>query len=675
MQSRVFKTLFAFAVCSVAALGQGSDGLRPFNKPEEFTIRSRKPEELQNLPSPLPTAPPTVSVPHPNATEFKLTLDEAIRTALENSEVIRVLAANTATSTGQTIYGPAIAHTDIDSALASFDPVLSANNSYRRDSSDMPLILGGIEGILGTRSNQNDFSVGVSQSNLAGGEASLDFTDTWTRSGPRRTLNPQNIPTLEASYTQPLLAGRGVAANRVPILLARIQTEQSYFRFKDSYQRMVESVIRGYWNLVFARTDLWAREQQVELAKFLYEQADAQKEAGLGDIGSVAQRKVALANFRVSLIAARAALLDAEAAMKNVLGFPPNDGIRLVPITPPTREEIEFNWPELVELSTTYRPDVIEAKLILDADRQRLIQAKNNAQPTLNAVARYRWNGISGEFPSGTSFRSRLNQSGGYTLGINFSLPVRLRASRANLRSTELALAQDRANLKQTQHAATHDVATTLRGLASTYAQYEAQTEVRQAAFENLEQLAAQELSGLANFQVVLQGISDWGNAVSSEARSLTGYNSQLASLELETGTILETHGIRFYEERYGSLGPWGKHGPCYEYPQDLRPQENSMRYEIGEEPAEKFFNLDQAPRRESQQRSGDMEDDWESLDDPIDDSSDPMDDFDPLDEPNNGFEVDRTPASKAGPSLGPAARASAPPIPIRPKWKRVAGR
>ena len=45
-------------------------------------------------------------------------MDEAIQIALANADVIRVLTGTTATSTGQTIYDPAITNTDIDAARA-----------------------------------------------------------------------------------------------------------------------------------------------------------------------------------------------------------------------------------------------------------------------------------------------------------------------------------------------------------------------------------------------------------------------------------------------------------------------------------------------------------------------------------------------------------------------------
>ena len=37
-----------------------------------------------------------------------------------------------------------------------------------------------------------------------------------------------------------------------------------YFQFKDSMQEQVRGVIDAYWSLVAARTDVWARRQQVE---------------------------------------------------------------------------------------------------------------------------------------------------------------------------------------------------------------------------------------------------------------------------------------------------------------------------------------------------------------------------------------------------------------------------
>ena len=91
----------------------------------------------------------------------------------------------------------------------------------------------------------------------------------------------------------------------------------------------------------------------------------------------------------------------------------------------------------------------------------------------------------------------------------------------------------------------------------------------------------------------VLQAINDWGTAVNSEAFALTAYNSQLGRLERESGTILEAHGVRMYEEKYGSLGPLVKCEPVACYPETNPPTLNADRYPAGTEPSEKSFRLD----------------------------------------------------------------------------------
>src|SRR5262245_27461098 len=90
--------------------------------PEQRTVAVRDPSQLP--PAPIPPLPPprTVTDPQPGTQEWHLSLDEAIRTALVNAKVIRVLAGATAVSSGRTIYDAAIVNTTIDQEQARFDP-------------------------------------------------------------------------------------------------------------------------------------------------------------------------------------------------------------------------------------------------------------------------------------------------------------------------------------------------------------------------------------------------------------------------------------------------------------------------------------------------------------------------------------------------------------------------
>jgi outer membrane protein TolC len=410
-------------------------------------------------------------------------------------------------------------------------------------------------------------------------------------------LNPQSRSSLEWSYLQPLLQGGGYPANVAPIVIARIDTERSFFRMKDSMQRMVLGVIEAYWGLVFARTDLWVRKKQVEQGEFGFKRADAQFRVGRETAGNVAQARSALQNFIAAEITARGNVLQREDALRNILGLPPANGAVLVPCSPPLTQWMETDWHQLVDLAEAYRPEIVELKLIIEADQQQLLLARNQALPRVDAFALYRWNGLAGRTPDRRILFAGPGEFPEWEYGVNFSVPLGLRQERAAMRRQELVILRDRANLDQGLHRAVHELAIAYRNLAQFYQEYQSLQKAREAARVNLEAQYADFISGstLARQTIylnVLQAITNWGNAVSAEAQALSEYNIELANLELQTGTILEAHGIRFVEERYGSIGPLGRLAAPRCYPRDVRPCPNADRYEKTSQPAENAFNL-----------------------------------------------------------------------------------
>jgi outer membrane protein TolC len=343
--------------------------------------------------------------------------------------------------------------------------------------------------------------------------------------------------------------------------------------------------------LVFARTDAWTRARQVEQNEEALRRAEARLRVGLADLAEVAQARSSLANFRASLIGAQATLLNQEAALADIMGLPPS--AHFLPISPPTAQRLQVNWDGVVRLAEERRPDLIELKLIIEADQQMLYQARDQARPRLDASVLYRWNGLEGVQPNGMEISTRAGQFTDWNLGVNFSVPIALRQGRAVLRRQQLILARDRANLDEGLLGAAHNLALRVRNLAQDYDQYQAFHEARVAARINLDRQLESYRRGRTILLNVLQAITDWGNAVSSESQSLTQYNTELAFLEQESGTILETHGVRFVEERYRSIGPLGTWGPMCCYPKDLRPGPNAPKYPTEDRPAEEFFELE----------------------------------------------------------------------------------
>ncbi len=515
--------LRAVGIILVAALAgcQGAREVRDLVHPEQTRIEFRSPESLPQTPFPSVSPPRTVLNPDGGGPQMLLPLDEAILIALENSEVIRVLAGNTAVSTGQTIYDPAIANTAIDAATGRFNPNLSINNTFAEDQNPTGVFIGPPPGaaIVGTDTGRYNLDGQLSQTNPLGGTASLRVGVAQSEFDPGPSpLNPRTGHFTEMSYVQPLLQGGGLEANLAPVLIARLDTERSYFQFKDGMQDLVRGVVNGYWSLVFARTDRWAREQQVAQLQFAYERELARVERELGNTADLAQARLALSNFRATLVSAEANVLQREAALLNIMGLSPTEVGEVIPTTPPHVDQVEFNWQELLYLAERYRPDIIELKLIIEADEQRRYIAENNAQPSLDAIASYRWDGLRGVTPAGPAISTNGGAYTDWTLGVNFSVPLGLRQERAALRRQDEIILRDRANLTQGLHSATHQLALDMRSLDQFYAQYGAFREARDAARENLMQQSSEFFNGRTIFLNVLQAVASWGDAVSAEA-------------------------------------------------------------------------------------------------------------------------------------------------------------
>lgn len=604
MNNHYLKIITILLMLTLVAPRATGDEPWKFILPEQRCIQVRDPSQICRAQIPMVPRPPTILDPRFNSPPRPLSLSDVINISLSNLEVVRVLGGVSASSTGRTVYDVAITNATIDQQRGVFDPTLRLNNTWGH--TDTPTAVfdalnPGASLLRGTTNDSQAFDFGLSKRMVTGGVIDFGVLSTENNIGPGTLpLNPATRSSATMSLTQPLLQGGGTRVNKVPIVLARINTERSFFQYKDSVQTHVQSVIAGYWALVQARTDLWARQQQVKQLEFANNQALARLEVGDADKGATAQTQLAYENFRASLITAEANVLQREAALRNVMGIPPYEEERMIPVSSLVDEKVDINWDGILNLAETQRPDIIELKLILEADQENLLLRRNQALPTLNGVALYRWNGLEGTMPNGGSLQSGGGQFDDWNLGVNFSVPLGLRTGRALLRQQELLIQRDRANLDQGLHAAVHTLAQNLRNLDQFYEQYLRFKAVREAAKINLEQQLYRFKVGNVQFIVVLQAVVDWGNAVSSEASALVQYNTELASLERETGTILEAHGIAFYEERFGSISPLGRCADPACYPLANRPTPTVDRYPSGPEASEEFFDLQSPVDRNS---------------------------------------------------------------------------
>src|SRR5262249_10126861 len=152
---------------------------------------------------------------------------------------------------------------------------------------------------------------------------------------------------------------------------------------------LVRGVIEAYWNLVQARVNVWARKIQEEQSKEAYERESARFKTGFSDVGIVSQTRVTYNQFRANRIAAEADVLTREGTLRNLLNLPPSDNRQLIPTSVPATQRLPHDWDQLVLLAEQRRPDIVELKIVVEADQVRLLQAENQALPRLDAVALY----------------------------------------------------------------------------------------------------------------------------------------------------------------------------------------------------------------------------------------------------------------------------------------------
>ena len=330
--------------------------------PEQRTIdQYLDPDSLPSVPMPSIPPPRTVTNLRPETPDWKLSLDDAIRVALENTRVVarpdrhhRHLQRADHLRRGHHQHDHRSAAGGVRCRLSRKTTCGGFTNTPNgQPNITLASITTGIAPIpptilISARPMPIKTTLGMTKNNVLGGQLGLSYGENFQRfynfnssinpfAASGYPLNPEQTSTIQLSYTQPFLQGAGFQVNMAPIVIARLNTQVSFFQYKDSVQELVRSVAEAYWTLVQNRTNAWARKIQVDQSKEAFEREAARLKIGLGDQeqrGAGESRRIC--NFKANLVAADAAVLASEGTLRNLLGLPPDDDRRIVPISMPT---------------------------------------------------------------------------------------------------------------------------------------------------------------------------------------------------------------------------------------------------------------------------------------------------------------------------------------------------
>ena len=554
----------------------------------------------------------------PEAEEiWPMTLQEAIRIGLDNSEIVRVIPfgaqgipiggfepspLNTGAGAGvagalgagslESVYDPAIQETQIAQALSVFDTAFTTNLTWGKSTQPFnnavqggTLSLTGVKTVVLSVQDTANFAIGLQKRNATGGLMSIVHNVQWLYQNSTFLTYPSAYTTnLQLSLTQPLMGSAplpgqaagppvGLEANRAPIVVARLNADAAVWRFKAGVLAHVRSIEQQYWSLAQQHVQLWSSEKAVELAREIVNREQAELVVGKGTVADVAEAQQRLEQFNLDLVTKTSDVITTERQLRNILGLPPADNRRIIPVTPPAEARLEPDWESSLAQMVTFQPDIVQQQLLVRIAELQLLVARNQLLPQLNLSVLYQLNGLGQQLDNAeavmtgatikalepvVSARERaagLQSNPGFyndfrtwQVGFSFQMPLGMRSPLANTRNAQYILLRQRAYLQQIVHQTTHSLARFFLEVDANYKQFKTASRLRAAAAQRLEAQRAYYEEGRITIDRFLDAVSQYAQAVAQEAQFKTTYNISIVALEEAKGTLLAYNNIAVAE-------------------------------------------------------------------------------------------------------------------------------
>jgi HAE1 family hydrophobic/amphiphilic exporter-1 len=494
-------------------------------------------------------------------TQKKLTLQEAIETALQNNLDIQLERANTVLSRSQ-----------YRQTFGVWDPVLGYRPTMAYNVTPTPNVLQAADGRLVDRNFSNNFNF---SQRLPWNGTRLDTNFNNARlstSNPFVGLNPYTSANLNVLLTQPLIRGRKLDAERNQIRVRRKQIDVSEADYELRVIGIVTQVTAAYWDLVAAREDIEVKKQSVDLAREQYERSRRQIDAGTLAPVELSAAQAELERRQDTYFASVGLLTEVENNLKTMLAGGRDQTIwddEILPteqrsIKPPMVDDLK----SVVRDAIGKRPELKNLRLRLEANEYQKELAANQLLPQVNVQAGYTLAGIAGVQnrapnpfnPGGGGFGAPpANFLGGYgsTLnnlfggsysswqaGLQVDFNIRNRAggetlAQANLAERTLQLQRTRA-----EQLIEAEVRNSLQSLRTAEQRIVAAEASARAAKEKLDSEQRLFDTGESTNFLVLTRQNEYADSQRRGLAARLDFNKAIARLEQALGVTLEAHNI-----------------------------------------------------------------------------------------------------------------------------------
>jgi len=460
------------------------------------------------------------------ASEVPISLDTAVRSAIENNLDLRV----------QT-FAPALSETDVRRARAIYDPNLSLLLDHR--GSNAPVSPGSP---FEERTRFFDANLSTDFLLSSGAKASAAFTNLWSRDNLGTPLSRYAQPQISLSLSQPVLRGFGKAMTEKDITIAGYAKSSSLLQWRSVAISTVAAVRDGYFTLVKARENLETRRSSLAVAKEIHAGNQARVKAGVLASVELLDSEFGLAQREQDLLAAEKSAKDASDSLSVLIQY--GVGSELVPADSIPVEPGEYSEQGAMEIALRNRPDLQSAKVGRETEEFRTKVARNEMLPAVSLTGSAGLEGLAPEYGNALDDLKSGN-SPFWSVGVGFSFPLGNHAAKADLAAGLLRERQAETRIQSLTESIRLDVRSALRALETSVRQIETAQKGVALGEARLASFLKRGKVGLAVTKDILQAESDLTAARETLAAARANYQGAQTLLWKTTGELLERQGIR----------------------------------------------------------------------------------------------------------------------------------
>ena len=361
--------------------------------------------------------PALAQAPQADRTNVNLTLDDAVRRAVEHNPDLAIVRLDTDSNAAR-----------VAEARGAYVPLFNTKLGRSSSAAAPSSFLPGAAAI-----DEQDWfsSTGLQQRLKWGGgtwSASWDAART-TTNNPFNAFDPTTQSGLQVGFSQPLVRDRAIDSSRLQYIVTRRDLASSELKFKQSVVQTVAAVKQAYWTYKALIANVGVQERSLALAQELVRQNQARVNLGDAPPLDLVQAQAEVANRRENLIRAQAAAKDAEDALRRLIADPADASfwqLHLEPVDQPEADVAPIDVDRAVAAALDGRYDLAIARQQLDNADTNLKFLGNQKLPDVRVEASYRGGGFggtelvrTGAFPG--TVTGTLNTGFGNVLGQLFS--------------------------------------------------------------------------------------------------------------------------------------------------------------------------------------------------------------------------------------------------------------